>query len=138
MSNHETERFNEQINEFKQEGKTMNTAKHTPTPWRYSFNPSGKFEIGTNKEYVALTIPYGMVNQPIEYYPREEANAEFIVRACNAHEELLKALYENWNQLGNVPRHIRTKQQQKALNLARLLMEKLGFIEALAKAEVKV
>jgi len=60
----------------------MNT-KHTPGPW--IVRTSG--EVGTADEMLASVYP-------IEATRTEErrANAAFIVRACNSHDDLLAAL----------------------------------------------
>ena len=53
---------------------------HTPTPWKVG----EEYEIlGPNEKVVATTY---------HNRPEVEANAAFIVRAVNAHEELLEAL----------------------------------------------
>ena len=54
---------------------------HTPTPWRSSF-PS--YVIGGGIKICQLKGIY--INNP-----NREADAEFIVRACNSHDELLEA-----------------------------------------------
>ena len=76
----------------------MADQKHTPLPWKhrkhddwsqyygniegeYGKNESGIMEIRT----IAVTLKYG---EPEE----NEANAEFIVQACNNHYEMLKLL----------------------------------------------
>lgn len=67
--------------------------KHTPTPWDYGYQ-GGKYGKGEllitgdkGEEYSAL------VGQIHTIDPKEaEANAAFIVRACNAHDELVAAL----------------------------------------------
>lgn len=72
----------------------MNEQKHTPTPWRA--RPDGKFHqvvIPTGK--IGLPSETGeCVFQPTPYYDAEQqqANAAFIVRACNAHESMFDVL----------------------------------------------
>ncbi len=62
----------------------METGKHTPTPWKLSESGDETFQMiegGGNAVYVALTQNV-KIGSPI-------ANAKFIVRACNSHEELV-------------------------------------------------
>lgn len=62
----------------------MNT-KHTPTPW--TFSEFGPISTATgNIHYVANIAKHG----PSDTLDQEDkANAEFIVRACNCHDELV-------------------------------------------------
>jgi hypothetical protein len=59
-------------------------SKHTPTPWRQQGEPNGH-RINGEGGPVAVASP--------RFMDRTErlANAAFIVRACNAHEDLLAA-----------------------------------------------
>jgi hypothetical protein len=63
---------------------------HTPTgaplPWNFKFDEnSGNTKIGAATEVVGIIYQQG--------YPRSsEENAEFIVRAVNAHDDLVAAL----------------------------------------------
>jgi hypothetical protein len=60
-------------------------AKHTPTPW---FSPAeGQVRSGEGDELIAkcCAMEVGGYRACLE-------NAEFIVRACNSHEQLIKAL----------------------------------------------
>lgn len=65
-------------------------SKHTPTPWRESRG----FISSDANGYVPLITPFRedahreMHGNPT---PEAQANAEFIVRACNSHDDLLKA-----------------------------------------------
>jgi len=65
----------------------MSEIKHTPGPWRIDA-PAGSVIIGPDEIDVALTFA-GSGFRELE---TDEANAEFIVRACNSHDELLAAL----------------------------------------------
>ena len=58
-------------------------SEHTPTPWRRS--PRCVESILTDEES-PLVVAFVNINK--------EANAEFIVRACNAHDALVEALRE--------------------------------------------
>jgi len=76
--------------------KTKTEGKHSPGPWKA--RPS---KFGKNP---ALTNPPGIVDGQNDYvavlgggnvhFSNAEANAEFIVRACNTHDDLLEALKE--------------------------------------------
>ncbi len=65
--------------------------KHTPTPWFSSADGCiGTTEDGFNP------IPHysGMVEMAYYKEPLALANAEFIVRACNSHDEMIAAVEE--------------------------------------------
>ena len=68
----------------------MDTPKHAPTPWK----ASGKTIKGnTCRDSSKVTI--ARVDSRGKFVPGcDEANAEFIVRACNNHDALLAALKE--------------------------------------------
>jgi len=62
--------------------------KHTPLPWHFTYDgdqiPQAAIYSGNiGDETFVAEIPDGL--PPLETY----TNAEFIVRACNAHDELL-------------------------------------------------
>jgi hypothetical protein len=68
-------------------------SKHTPLPWRADLEGKGGWVMGPQSEpsgaFVICWRP------PWEARSDEsDANAEFIVRACNNHEKLLEALKE--------------------------------------------
>ena len=74
--------------------KTNDEVKHTPTPWHYTVGAdSGTFPIWKSNEIMHRLAFIAMVANADESYPYKttEANAAFIVKACNAHDELLKA-----------------------------------------------
>lgn len=61
---------------------------HTPTPWIFNQN-KGCIEVNGEKLLVnGVSLPCG--NHPESNHAT--ANAQFIVRACNAHDELVAAL----------------------------------------------
>lgn len=72
---------------------------HTPTPWKVGEDESNPEMITgpTNDDgsfnYVA-EIFYS--KSPYDMTPTEKANAEFIVRACNAYDDMLAALKKFW------------------------------------------
>lgn len=62
-----------------------NKPKHTPLPWRVSAGLYVKHDLpGGLEESIADAYPGRMLEAP--------HNAAFIVRACNAHYELVEAL----------------------------------------------
>lgn len=66
--------------------------EHTPTPWRSSF-PS--YVIGGGIKICQLKGIY--VNNP-----NREADAEFIVRACNSHDELVAMLKTSYDAIASL------------------------------------
>ena len=69
----------------------MSDKKHTPTPWRLSADGGA---ITTSKPGIlegSKTICGGLDN-PLKDQDECKANAEFIVTACNSHDELLDTL----------------------------------------------
>lgn len=75
-------------------------AEHTPTPWsikRAKFPADGQYDYGISavlmdgKPYcIAETFGRCSLNFTLE----AEANAAFIIKACNSHDALVKALRE--------------------------------------------
>lgn len=69
------------------------STQHTPGPWtrtpeeRFKHDSSAGIK-GPNGNYLAAALDFNRTDRDEEV----EANAEFIVRACNAHDELLAAL----------------------------------------------
>lgn len=60
---------------------------HSPTPWSVS-NSGGRVQ--TDVTTFPLTI-CTLETIPLPITPEIEANAEFIVKACNCHDDLLEA-----------------------------------------------
>lgn len=93
--------------------------KHTPTPWVYDPDCHGLFQ-----------VEGGIDGKQVADINTDEVNAAFIVRACNAHEELVKALkaiapFVKGMELAQTNR----AAQEKAKRAAQMV------IVALAKAE---
>jgi hypothetical protein len=63
-------------------------SKHSPLPWTYCHNGGGTWPIigERDRATVAVVTPQ-MAGDDAEH----EANAAFIVRACNAHDALVEA-----------------------------------------------
>ena len=62
-------------------------AKHTPLPWKVDFADEPHWPIGYAPGYPVCR----MVRGPVGADGEDRANAAFIVRACNAHDDLLAA-----------------------------------------------
>lgn len=63
---------------------------HTPLPYRTYFSPLGNPSKGWMiKAADEIETPIGILPDPMES-GKQQANAEFIVRACNSHYELLE------------------------------------------------
>lgn len=58
------------------------TQQHTPTPWTWARQNPGALTEGENELFFINSVAFEL----------SKANAEFIVRACNAHDELVAAL----------------------------------------------
>ena len=67
-------------------------AEHTKLPWRIErVSRFGEYDVlGANGEQVAACYITDGADEPEEY--PSEANAAFIVKSCNAHDTLVKAL----------------------------------------------
>jgi len=61
-------------------------AKHTPTPWHVGGRDGRIFYAADGYAVSDATVFHG------RHEGEHTANAEFIVRACNAHDDLVKAL----------------------------------------------
>ena len=75
--------------------KTQNEVGHTPTPWQIIRPIDGPPLTIRRKEAHAQEPNIAYVNRDLNSWRSEEmcqSNAEFIVRAVNSHEELLRAL----------------------------------------------
>ena len=60
-------------------------SEHTPTPWKYDILDDDNF--GISAGWTDIATVYNRDDSPTD-----KANAEFIVRACNSHGDLLAAL----------------------------------------------
>ena len=71
--------------------------EHTKTPWRVgtAYHNDVTIESGNGTRIAVMENPDMFYEQKTEdhisYSKTQEANTEFIVRACNAHEDLLDA-----------------------------------------------
>jgi len=66
--------------------------KHTDTPWKEDLEACvNEIKlVGANGDYVCTIETEGNFDEPSGI--NNSANAEFIVRCCNSHDELVKAL----------------------------------------------
>jgi len=97
----------------------MNTATHTPTPWMVEADEDGVQCIshGGGRD--------GDIVTNIRYADRRgEADAAFIVRACNAHDELV-ALARYIEKLSSSPLQ-RDYVQPEVVQMARAALAKAG------------
>lgn len=62
------------------------TAQHTPLPWRAGVFEDPQWAVRSGSSEFALVCLTSQGN--------DEANAKFIARACNCHDDLLEALKE--------------------------------------------
>lgn len=72
----------------------MNETAHTPTPWtvtRSKLETDGAFDYAISADGV-LVLAETFGRDAKGGWPPSQANAEFIVRAVNAHDDLLMAL----------------------------------------------
>ena len=75
----------------------MATAQHTPLPWHQRLNKLGArfiIEAESQKEHkqaLVAGLDWWTSNEGAPDQAESEANAAFIVRACNAHYKLLNA-----------------------------------------------
>ena len=95
-------------------------SKHTPGPWSIeNFSPDhleiGNYE-GENCQAICQVLYYGASDAI------DEANADFIIGACNAHDDLLAALIrmvaENEPAAEDSPRRAGYEQAQAAITKA--------------------
>lgn len=75
-------------------GDDMDTVQHTSLPWR-----ARGFEVLSGPMNVLCTVGCGLNEGGIGASEIREANAAFIVCACNCHEELLEALKKTMSNL---------------------------------------
>ena len=81
-------------------------ATHTPTPWRANesvFSANGMTELHIGTPEMTACVVY--VDKAAPYAATQEANAAYIVKACNSHAQLVaalemltKALYDSGHQ----------------------------------------
>ena len=98
----------------------MSDAKHTPTPW---------FHCGAEIGMATETSGYGVATATDTNFAQAEANAEFIVRAVNAHDAMLEALKIIWGELG------RTHLEKRKLTVDGNFALMSWAANAIAKAE---
>ena len=63
-------------------------SKHTPTPWLADLLPA---VITDARRFIIATTACADLSEAVESASQQRANCAFIVRACNAHEDLLEA-----------------------------------------------
>ena len=110
------------------------TVKHTPTPWEIKITQEGFEIVGSankaNYKSVIAWIKLGGATWKDTWNKEQEANAEFIVRACNSHEELLEACKEALPLCNEIIR------DDPYANMAKKIATKLENVIAKAKGKV--
>jgi hypothetical protein len=87
-------------------------AEHTPTPWHWFTGkdvditePHMKFLVGANGQGMAHTV--GLQE------PTDTANAAFIVKAVNCHDQLVAAIVDMIRLIDNFDEPIRFHEQER-------------------------
>lgn len=110
----------------------MNTATHTPTPWLVSdFDYTtvyAEIEDGDFHQEPGICSCDGEAIAKIEDRDVRRANAAFIVRACNAYDELVAALreYDDAFTEANFSVQSDRMRMRKAIIQARAALAKAG------------
>lgn len=114
----------------------MNTATHTPTPW-IVFDASARYP-GIDGQNDTTVVVHGYDGEACgvrgSVHATALANAAFIVRACNAHDELVAALKEARNQMLTNRECAGKRQSNERVNMTSAAL--LQIERALAKAGV--
>lgn len=92
----------------------VSITKHTPTPWAISSNGFNIY--GPPDAEGQVTFVASIFRKPIQDI--EDANAEFIVRACNAHDELLAACKATLKYLQYSSKHAENRELRKQIRAA--------------------
>jgi len=66
--------------------------KHIPTPWAIQYSYEDGHHIGPDRYTTICTVRNGADDEEYGGKEGELANAAFIVRACNSHDRLVRAL----------------------------------------------
>lgn len=80
--------------------------ERTPTPWKVREHPTMNDCFVEGTECINadnFPLPYKREIMSDEDYPEKRADAEFIVRAVNSHDELVAALESIENDDGRIP-----------------------------------
>jgi predicted FMN-binding regulatory protein PaiB len=89
----------------------------TPTPWEYQqVHKEGYFKIIRDDGEDVYKIANGLSHE----------DAEFIVRACNAHDDLVKALQELYNQGFDLGDSYYRDENERVLKQAEAALAKAG------------
>lgn len=105
--------------------------KHTPTPWELNIN--SRYPIYSQHTREDVRHICSIVQNETTTAEEKDANLEFIVRACNAHDELVAALKECTEalqaELGLDERYKIEAIQDEALERAEQLLKRLAKAE---------
>ena len=69
-------------------------SKHTPTPWKMSEENIGRYDGGIYADAKHITDRIEIATVEGQGEQRQKANAQFIVKACNLHDELVGIIKE--------------------------------------------
>lgn len=100
---------------------------HTPMPWKAIYH-----KVGNDVQHGLAGFSIQAKEKGIAYNIAQEENAEFIVRACNAYEDLVEALKAICNDESQIVKFVCDGEYRKGVSN----LIDLGR-EALAKTEVK-
>ena len=100
---------------------------HTPTPWRYGLKVSKRpawEKILSGPIHVATVVqcdssPIRVLNDTPKSQAEAEANAAFIVRACNSHAQLVAALEKLIDHASETYPHFESPRGQADIAQAR-------------------
>lgn len=110
------------------------STKHTPTPWKVKGGlhiekpPSGPQHDRDPEQPVALVYTKELTSDALK---TAKANADFIVSACNSHDDLLAMCKELKDIIGCIP------DDTGGLRIERLTRSFGEAVELIAKAEGK-
>lgn len=98
---------------------------HTPTPWVVNPPMTAKVTIPRSVHHLLYQEPISHLNEICVMKDgsfESDANAAFIVKACNAHDELVAAMTETLSWLSSYP----GEGALKAYNQARAALAKVA------------
>jgi len=111
--------------------ETKTERKHTPTPWRW-VSWGERISIDAKENAGIATInPQGDADKGIPCRI-DRANTDFIVRACNSHDDLLAALKESLDQIEYLRRQLTDRKRRFVAATTNRVVE-IG-LDALKKA----
>lgn len=108
-------------------------SEHTPTPWNMVKGPPAallrKTQSYTSAPGYTIYGKEGIHTIITAMYTYSEANAQFIVKACNAHEELTTVVRETLDSLTTLRMELADPQAGEVGDLIRNLQNALNNLE---------